>query len=211
MAADEDRNLADEALRALADEDAESSAAFEELAARVEEPTLQETILRRYLSYGKDLLSDTHPGSLDPRMARELEPILGDVSRVRVHTGPLATEAARAMDARAFAIGDQDVFVDSVNFDATSEAGRGLLAHEVAHTRDAATGFAMSAEQAGSSRGRAEAFAEGVERAHQQAQNETPATGTRSQATKLDKNRLAQMIVDVMKRQASRGNERTGS
>jgi hypothetical protein len=52
---------------------------------------------------------------------------------VRVHTGPLAEESARALDAQAFTIG-QDVFFDKDRYDPRTRRGRWLLAHEVAHT-----------------------------------------------------------------------------
>ena len=144
---DEDRKLIDESLEALAEKEAEGlreaeerKRLFEELAAKVEQPGLQDKILERYQHVGKTLLADALPSRVDPTIAQTLRPILGDVSDVRVHTGRLATEAAQAMQARAFAIGDQDIFVDRSLFDPGSSEGGQLLAHEIAHTRDAATG-----------------------------------------------------------------------
>ncbi|HTM22467.1 MAG TPA: DUF4157 domain-containing protein, partial [Kofleriaceae bacterium] len=56
-----------------------------------------------------------------------------DLTRVRVHIGPAAAAAARAMGARAFAHG-QDIYFAEGRFQPDSEAGVRLLAHEVAHT-----------------------------------------------------------------------------
>ncbi len=71
---------------------------------------------------------------LEPETRASLEPSLGrDLSAVRVHTGPLAEESARAIDAQAFTIG-QDVFFDSGRYDPRTSRGQWLLAHELAHT-----------------------------------------------------------------------------
>jgi hypothetical protein len=162
----DDKDLIDEGLRTLSDGEAQAEAAehaaLEELAQRVEEPGLQDKILDRYMSFGRDLLSDQLPSHLDPRIIKRLEPILGDMSAVRVHTGATATAAARAMDARAFALGDRDIFIDTQQFDPTSRRGSALIAHELAHARDASTGFALSSKQ-GSQTSDREAFAEAVE------------------------------------------------
>ncbi len=55
-----------------------------------------------------------------------------DLSHVRVHTGATASAAARAVGARAFAVGDHIVF-GAGRFDPQSEAGQRLLAHELTH------------------------------------------------------------------------------
>ena len=55
-----------------------------------------------------------------------------DFSKVRVHTGARADEAARAVQARAFTLGDHIVFgADQYGSDGTIE--RRLLAHELTH------------------------------------------------------------------------------
>ena len=162
----DDKEVIDEGLGSLAkgDEaaDAAEMAAMQELAARVEEPGLQDQILERYMAFGRDLLADEMPSHLDPRLIQKLSPILGDVSAVRVHTGAGATAAARAMEARAFALGDRDIFIDKQQFDAHSREGSALIAHELAHARDAQTGFALSSKR-GTHTSDREAFAEAVE------------------------------------------------
>lgn len=55
-----------------------------------------------------------------------------DLSSVRIHTGPSAEQSARAADARAYTLGRDIVFAEG-EFRTDSEAGRRLLAHELAH------------------------------------------------------------------------------
>ncbi len=229
MAGQDDRELIDEGLEQLAEderpEDREQVAAFEQLAARVEEPGLQDRILERYLGHGKRLLSDSLPSSLDPRIAQRLTPLLGDVSNVRVHRGAMATAAARAMDARAFAIGDQDIFVDEREYDPNSPGGAALLAHEVAHTRDAATGFALSARSGGATSDR-ERFAQEVEREFAREAREEPAPEVERMTApapaaagpaqpagepKVDKDELTELIWKTMRQQERRFRERHGA
>jgi hypothetical protein len=55
-----------------------------------------------------------------------------DFGRVRVHRGPEATTSARSIDALAYTVGDH-VVVRDPSLDGSSEPGRRLLAHELAH------------------------------------------------------------------------------
>ena len=72
-----------------------------------------------------------------------LEAHLGvDLGEVRVHLGAEAHAAAKAVEAEAFATG-QDIFFQDGAFDLGTAEGRELVAHEVAHTvqgQDAAAG-----------------------------------------------------------------------
>jgi len=227
---EEDKRLIEEGLEALSEKDAENAREqaerqriFSELAARIEQPGLQDKILERYQSMGKTLLADNLPGRVDPRIARALRPHLGDVSDVRVHTGKVASEAAAAMQARAFAIGDKDIFIDRQEFDPSSAEGATLLAHEIAHTRDAATGFALSSKH-GSSTSAREQFAEEIENKFAREwvdDGENPlaeegdtsagvgADGIRKEP-EVDKKLLAEKIVALLEKQARIGNDRTG-
>jgi hypothetical protein len=219
-----------DALRALeaGSDDPARLAELERLAREVEAPGLQDQILERYAGFGRELLSDTLPTRLDPRISRHLEPMLGDVSGVRVHTGKLATEAAAAMQARAFAIGDSDIFIADQHFDPTSARGAALLAHEVAHTRDAATGFAMSGELGGGSD--RESFAESIaerlslELAHEDAGNDSAMMDSLANSAALlpldpqsidpstiDRADLEERIWRVLETQGQRERERTGA
>ena len=57
-----------------------------------------------------------------------------DFSGVRVHTDGRAAESARAVSALAYTVGNHVAF-DAGQYAPTTRAGRGLLAHELAHTR----------------------------------------------------------------------------
>jgi len=77
------------------------------------------------------LASPSQP--LDPDTRRELGSRLGcDFSPVRVHTSPTAAESARALHASAYTVGP-DVVFGSGQYSPRSEAGRVLIAHELAH------------------------------------------------------------------------------
>jgi hypothetical protein len=69
---------------------------------------------------------------LDAAARRALTPRFGDLAAVRIHDDATAARAARSAGARAFAIGNDLVFSEGA-FDPHTPAGRGLLAHEVAH------------------------------------------------------------------------------
>lgn len=75
------------------------------------------------------------PGRPLDRPARSLmESRFGhDFSHVRVHQGPEASDSARALDARAYTVGEHIVFAAG-EYAPGSPAGRHLLAHELAHT-----------------------------------------------------------------------------
>jgi len=77
---------------------------------------------------------ETQAGSpLDPETRDFFEPRLSwDFSRVRVHAGERAAEAARAVNARAFTMGSHVVFGQG-EFAPGTSAGRKLLAHELVH------------------------------------------------------------------------------
>jgi hypothetical protein len=63
----------------------------------------------------------------------DMEAHLGaDLGAVRIHDGEAAAESARAVDAKAYTVGNDVVFGRGA-FDPTSEAGRHTLAHELTH------------------------------------------------------------------------------
>lgn len=93
------------------------------------------------------LLARGGVGSALPETAQTaLAPFVGRaVSTARIHGGTVAADAAAALDAAAFTIGD-DVFFGAGRFDPTTPRGLGLLAHELIHVR----------QQSGEGRGGAE-------------------------------------------------------
>ena len=74
------------------------------------------------------------PGqALDEGARAFMEPRFGhDFSRVRIHYGTRAVEAARAVAARAFTVGN-DVVFGTGQYAPGTHAGRRLLAHELTH------------------------------------------------------------------------------
>ena len=71
---------------------------------------------------------------LDTTTRAFMEPRFGrDFSRVRVHADQAAADAARALAAEAFTVGEHIVF-GAGRYAPGGAAGRGLLAHELAHT-----------------------------------------------------------------------------
>lgn len=75
------------------------------------------------------------PGQPLPlQVRRQLEPRFGhDFSRVRIHTDAQAAASARAVNAAAYTVGQHVTFGEG-RYAPRSEAGRRLLAHELAHT-----------------------------------------------------------------------------
>jgi hypothetical protein len=84
-------------------------------------PAIVHDVLR---SYGRPLDSVLR-ASLEPRFGH-------DFGQVRVHTGAMASESARAVRARAYTVGADIVFGDGQYAPTTAE-GRRLVAHELAH------------------------------------------------------------------------------
>ena len=71
---------------------------------------------------------------IDARVREPLGAAMGaDVSGVRIHTGPRATELNERIQASAFTVGNDVFFRDGLP-DTGTAAGMHLLAHEVAHT-----------------------------------------------------------------------------
>jgi hypothetical protein len=72
--------------------------------------------------------------SLDPDTRAFMEPRFGqDLSQVRVHIDAKAAESARTINAAAYTIGQHVVF-GAGRYEPAVNAGRELLAHELAHT-----------------------------------------------------------------------------
>jgi hypothetical protein len=92
--------------------------------------------------------SQSSGSALPTTLGGELGTALGaNLASVRVHTGSASAASADALNARAYAVG-QDIHFGAGAYDPSSRTGRHLIAHEVAHTvqqRGAATGIQRSA------------------------------------------------------------------
>jgi Domain of unknown function (DUF4157) len=71
--------------------------------------------------------------ALEGPIRTTLESSVGDLSAVRVHTGPASQRAAVELGARAYAEG-QDIHFAAGEYRPDTAAGKHLIAHEVAHT-----------------------------------------------------------------------------
>ena len=137
-----------------------------EIVRRVEESqVLAGDIQERYRDIGVRLLSDEVPDRLDFPTRARLERLLGrDLSGVRVHTGERAQQAADALGAQAFALGERDVFFARDHYAPGTRKGIGLLAHEVAQaTKAADVGAPQVGFKGAGIRGDGEAAAEDIE------------------------------------------------
>lgn len=75
--------------------------------------------------------SDGQP--LDRETRNFFEPRIGhDLGSVRIHTGDVAAESARSVNARAYTLG-HDIVFGGGEYSPHSESGRHLIAHELAH------------------------------------------------------------------------------
>jgi lysozyme family protein len=70
-----------------------------------------------------------------------------DFSRVRIHTGPRADDAANAVQARAFTLG-HDIVFNTGQYAPHGDSGQKLLAHELTHVIQQRTGVGISAAHA---------------------------------------------------------------
>ncbi|MEO8705812.1 MAG: DUF4157 domain-containing protein [Kofleriaceae bacterium] len=78
--------------------------------------------------------SGSSGSSLPVPLQRKFESSLGaDLSSVRVHTDAPSQDAASAVGAKAYTVG-QDIHFGQGHYDPASTSGQQLLAHEVAHT-----------------------------------------------------------------------------
>ncbi len=102
-----------------------------------------ESVAEKYAQIGANLLSDPMPSRLDQDMIDRLASAGFDRERlrsIRVHRGLKAGAAADALAARAFAIGDSDIFFGRGEYDSSTAVGRAVIAHEVAHVAPPTSG-----------------------------------------------------------------------
>ncbi|MFN0140306.1 MAG: DUF4157 domain-containing protein [Pyrinomonadaceae bacterium] len=84
---------------------------------------------------------------LDHQARSFFEPRLGyDLSTVRIHTDPAAEQSARAINAKAYTLGNNIVF-GSGEYNPENESGKYLLAHELAHVRQQQEGASSAIQR----------------------------------------------------------------
>lgn len=98
---------------------------------------------------------------LSPAMLSYFEPRFGtDLSAVRIHDGPQAASAARAINARAYTLANHIAFAPGELAPHTPE-GRRLMAHELVHTLQQSRGGVIRRAPNGQAAGKAGAPAAG--------------------------------------------------
>ncbi len=133
----------DDELRQLEDEGAavalQSGADPSQLAAQLagtQTAAMGAGMANKYAQMGARWLADPVPTRLDGQLLDRLMRQgfrRESLDNVRIHRGTKAQQAASALGARAFAIGDQDIYFGQGEFDPSSRTGRAVIAHEVAH------------------------------------------------------------------------------
>ena len=114
--------------------------------------SLTETLVRRQARDARGVAGDAPEAleraagsggvTLPEGLASQLAAGFGaDLGAVRLHTGEASSQAADALGARAFAVG-QDIHFGAGEFDPSSQGGQRLIAHEVAHTLQQGAGAA---------------------------------------------------------------------
>ncbi len=89
-------------------------------------------------SVGQALADPGRP--LEPALRQDMEQRFGhDFSRVRVHTGAEAAESARSVNALAYTM-DRDIVFGAGRYAPATSAGRRLIAHELTHVLQQASG-----------------------------------------------------------------------
>jgi hypothetical protein len=110
--------------------------ALAETLAGAETASMGQRLQDRYAAMGARWLSDPVPSRLDGALIDRLSRHGFDADtlrQIRVHRGLRAQSAATALGARAFALGERDIFFGTGEFDPSSQHGRAVIAHEVAH------------------------------------------------------------------------------
>ena len=171
---------------------------------------MSDAIAQKYLRTGKDLLGDQGSQALDKGLRRRVEGILGrDPGDVRVHTGEQAHAAADALGARAFALGDNDIYFARDQFAPHTSEGLGVLVHELTHVADAQVGAAFSTQDSRAAYSRAEDRAEQSE-ARAMRVSKDPDNPQRAQSEKIDLQILEDKVAALIERDQRLSSDRMG-
>jgi hypothetical protein len=215
--------IGEEQLRELAEEGDDSllaraaSRAIAHVEREKDNPqALSQEITQKYLAMGRDLLSDDSAHSLDDRVRARVTKLIGtDPGDVRIHTGERAGHAAEALGARAFAVGDSDIYFGRGQFNPETPEGLGVLVHELTHTTDNLVGAAFSTDKGGADYSAAEARAEATERLASQEFGPSQAANLAEDADEeepeIDMDELEAAVTRLMRRGSELGADRSGS
>lgn len=174
---------------------------------------MAERLTQRHLELGKRFLEDDRTTRLDSRLRERVSRFIGrDPGDVRVHTGSRAETAADALGARAFALGDSDIYFARGQFAPDTAEGLGVLVHELTHVVDNSVGVAFDVGASQAAKSRAEAPAErNQQRAEDAAKNGDGEGRKAGEApAKVDLNKLEDALVRIMERESRFMSDRTG-
>ncbi len=181
---------------------------------------MSEALTQRYLDMGQSMLNDGTSMRLGGRLRSKVTKIMGhDPGDVRIHTGERAAGAADALDARAFAVGSQDVYFGRGQFNPETPEGLGVLVHELTHIADNQVGAAFSTKDGGAQYSAAEERAENAERfavkqdgQDFEPQGEAEHTG-KQQADEeaIDLQQLEDAVAKLLERNNRRARDRSGA
>jgi hypothetical protein len=126
--------------------EAEGSSVMEDILKKLHESSLQSAITKKYLATGRKMLSDEIPRKLDATTLSQMQKFFqAPLGEVRIHTGEKAAAAAEALGARAFALGDEDIFFGKGEYAPETKEGRAVIAHELTHVVEKKTALAPAA------------------------------------------------------------------
>jgi len=114
----------EDAIQRMSDDDSPDSGSVAEAETAAPESSKVENRINAKRGQG-ERLPDAVLADMESRFGR-------DFSAVRIHTDKDSSEMSRDIEAKAFTVGN-DIFFGSGRFDANSDDGRRLLAHELTH------------------------------------------------------------------------------
>lgn len=168
---------------------------------------LAQRLRNKYLKMGQRSLADPSPTRLSLQERERMRKILGiDPGDVRIHTGEAASEAATAMQAKAFTLGSDEVYFREDAYQPNTQEGDALLAHELTHVSEDTAGFSL--DSSGSVAG--EAAAEGRAERKEDVARAMARGGGSPALTSADKDELVRKVTRILGRQQSSSKDRRG-
>ncbi|MFT5431806.1 MAG: hypothetical protein ACI9OJ_002504 [Myxococcota bacterium] len=171
-------------------------------------------ITQKYLDMGRTMLSDPHAAPLGGSLRQRVMEIMGyDPGDVRVHTGERAQAAAGALGAKAFAVGESDIYFAQDQFRPDTPDGMGVLVHELTHAADNQVGAAFHSGSGASDYSAAESRADAAEQ--QAVQSEAGGQGESGSAEQgggeIDMDKLEAAVAKIVERGNRLGADRIGA
>jgi hypothetical protein len=174
---------------------------------------MAERLTQRHLELGKRFLDDDKTTRLDGRLRERVSRFIGrDPGDVRVHTGNRAETAADALGARAFALGNTDIYFGRGQYAPDTAEGLGVLVHELTHVVDNSVGAAFDVGSSQANYNRAEVRPEQNQRSAENAHRSGDADAGKkaAEAPKIDLMKLEEAIVRLVERESRFMADRTG-